>query len=180
MWTLSCTADVPELIGLAEREAGLDAGAGEPDREAAGVVIAARAVLLGVGGAAELAAPPDQRILEQSALLQVGEQAGDGAVDGAGVVAVLGEVRVLVPRRVGRAVAVRDLDEPHALLAESPGEQALAAEVLGDRVVDPVQGQRLPGFMRQVEHSRGMALHPPGQLIRGDHRVQLRVARPDA
>ena len=51
---------VPELVGRAEREAGLHAGAGEPDGEAVGVVVAAGAVLLGVRGVAELAPPPDQ------------------------------------------------------------------------------------------------------------------------
>src|SRR5262245_61321074 len=37
-----------KLIGLAVREAGFEAAAGEPDAEAGGVVIAARAVALGV------------------------------------------------------------------------------------------------------------------------------------
>src|SRR5260221_434204 len=51
---------VAELVGRSEGVAGLDAGAGEPDGEAVGVVVAAGAVLLGVRGAAELAPPPDE------------------------------------------------------------------------------------------------------------------------
>ena len=69
-----------ELVGGAVDEAGLDAAAGEELREAAGVVIASGAVALGVGRASEFAAPPDQRVLEQTAPLQIGEEARDGLV----------------------------------------------------------------------------------------------------
>ena len=172
---------VAELVGGAEGEAGLDAAAGQPDGEAVGVVVAAGAVLLGVGGAAELAAPPDERVLEQAAPLQVGEQAGDRPVDGAGVVGVLGQVRVLVPGRVGGVVAVGHLDEPDARLAEPPGQQALPAEVVGRRVADAVEGQGLPRSRAARSSTSGaLALHPPGQLVRGDDRFQLGVARASA
>ena len=46
---------------------------------------------------AELAAPPDQRVFEQPASLQVGEQPCDRLIGGEGVVGMLGEVRMLVP-----------------------------------------------------------------------------------
>ena len=83
---------VAELVGRAVGEARLHAAAGEPDGEALGVVVAPVAAL-GEGRSAELAAPPDQRIVEQPARLQVGEQAGDGQIGGAGVVgAILGQV----------------------------------------------------------------------------------------
>ena len=90
MWTLSCTALWPNSSVASEGEAGLHAGAGEPDGEAVGVVVAAGPLGLGVGGAAELAAPPDERVLQQAPPLQVGQQAGDRPVDAAGVVACLG------------------------------------------------------------------------------------------
>src|SRR5260221_11991264 len=119
---------VTELVGRAEGEAGLDAAAGEPDGEAAGVVIAAGAVLFGVGCAAELTTPPDERVFEQAAGFKVGEQGADGLIDGAGVVAVLDEVRVLVPCGIGATVAVGDLDVAHTALAQAAGHEALAAE----------------------------------------------------
>ena len=75
MWTLSGDGELAELVGRAVGDAGLEAAAGQPDREAAGVVVAAGAVLFGVRRAAELAAPPDDRVFEQAAPLQVGEQA---------------------------------------------------------------------------------------------------------
>src|SRR5262249_35005143 len=71
---------VADLVGAAVARAALDPGAGHPDREAARAVVAA-----GVGRVAagrelrdrqptELAAPDDQRVLEQAALLEVREQ----------------------------------------------------------------------------------------------------------
>ena len=75
---------VAEVVGLAVDDAGLDAAAGQPDGEAAAVVIAAVVVVavraLAVDGAAELAAPDDQRVVEQAALLQVLDQGGGGLV----------------------------------------------------------------------------------------------------
>ncbi len=83
---------VAEFIGGAVGEAGFDAAAGEPGGEAEGVVVAAGAIFFGVGGAAKLAAPPDEGVFEEAALLEIGEEAGDGLIDGAGVVErVLGD-----------------------------------------------------------------------------------------
>ncbi len=102
-------------------------------REAEGIVIAAVGPL-GHRRAAELAAPDDQRRLEQAAGLQVLEQAGDRLVDGAGVVLVAGlQVGVLVPA-VGADVGTEQLDEAHAPLDQPPGEQAFAGEDLRRRI----------------------------------------------
>src|SRR5436309_10764225 len=57
---------VAEVVGGTEAGAGFDAGAGQPDGETARVMVAAIVVLgelaLGIVGAAELAAPNDQRV----------------------------------------------------------------------------------------------------------------------
>ena len=90
--------------------------------------------VLAVRRAAELAAPDHQRVVEQPARAQVRQQAGDRPVDGPGVPGVAGlQAAVLVP------VAVRQLDEADAGLDEAPGQQALAAEVGGRRVVEAVE-----------------------------------------
>ncbi len=68
-----------DLVGRAVDDAPLDAAAGQPGAEALRVVVAA--VGLGAGRAAELGAPDDDRLVEQPALLEVLEQAGDGQVD---------------------------------------------------------------------------------------------------
>ena len=68
-----------ELVGGAVDDAPLDAAAGQPGAEALRVVVAA--VGLRARRAAELGAPDDDRLIEQAALLQVLEQAGDRQVD---------------------------------------------------------------------------------------------------
>ena len=78
-----------ELVGLAERDARLDAAAGQPHGEGVGVMVAAVVAALHHRRAAELAAPDDQRVVEQAALLQVLDERGAGLV---GVLAVLLEV----------------------------------------------------------------------------------------
>src|SRR5581483_4710333 len=58
------------VVGFAVSNTPLDAAAGHPDREAVGIMIAARATLAH-RRPAELAAPDDQRCLQQTASLQV-------------------------------------------------------------------------------------------------------------
>ena len=71
---------VAEVVGLAERDAGLDAGAGEPVDESARMVVAAvvgpRQLALAVGGPAEFATPDHQRFVEQPAALQIANEGG--------------------------------------------------------------------------------------------------------
>ena len=111
---------VTEVVGLAVGRALVDAGAGHQYREAARMVVAAvvglRERALRVGCAAEFAAPDDERIVEQAALLKVGKQAGRGLV---GIFALalngIGQAAVVVPTHV------EELDETHVALAESTG-----------------------------------------------------------
>jgi hypothetical protein len=76
---------VAEVVGRAVGEARLDAAARHPAGEAARVMIAAVVgrgeLALRVVRAPELAAPDDQRVVEQAALFQVGDQRVAGAVD---------------------------------------------------------------------------------------------------
>src|SRR5262245_62514976 len=67
-----------QVVGTAERRARLDAAAGQPDREAVGVMVAAVVAPLDHGGAAELATPEDQGVLQQSAALQVRDEGRGG------------------------------------------------------------------------------------------------------
>ena len=72
-WTGSRVDVVAEVVGFAERHARLDAAAGQPDGEAARMMVAAvvgrRELALAVDRAAEFAAPDDQRVVQQAALL---------------------------------------------------------------------------------------------------------------
>ena len=84
---------VAELVGRAVGRAALDAAAGQPDGEAPVVVVAAHRRLaadqLDRRRAAELAAADHQRLVEQAAPLQIGQQRRDRAVDLAGQLAVV-------------------------------------------------------------------------------------------
>ena len=68
-----------ELVGRAVDDPPLHAAAGQPHREAERVVLAAVGPF-GRRRAAELAAPDDERVVEQAAGFQVLEQAGDRLV----------------------------------------------------------------------------------------------------
>ena len=117
-----------DLVGRAVARTSLDAAAGHPDEEAVGIVVAAVA-FLGDRHAAELAAPDDERGVEQPALLEVGQQAGDRLVGFATALAVVvGEGVVRVP-----LVVAVDLHEPDAALDQPPGQQALLAVGASDR-----------------------------------------------
>ena len=81
-----------ELVGGAIDGAAADSAAGHPHGEAVRVVIAAElglAVAAELDGrrAAEFAAPDHERVVEHSALLQVGQQRGDRLID------LLGQLR---------------------------------------------------------------------------------------
>ena len=85
------------------------------------------------------------------------QQAGDRPVDLAGVLLVpLLQVAVLVP--LHDRVAVRDLDEPHAALGEAAGQQALAAEVRGDGVVQAVEPAASPATRRERSSISGISV----------------------
>ena len=132
---------VAVVVGRAVAEAALDAAAGQPHREALRVVVAAVVPPCAVGVRPN--SPPQRTSVSSSrprAFRSV-QQAGDRLVDLAGVLRVaLLEVAVLVPLHV--RVAVRDLHEAHAALGEPAGQQALPAEVVGDRVVEAVERLR--------------------------------------
>ena len=93
--------DVTELVGVSVGKSRLQTAAGQPDREAIRVVVSTRPPILCVGRAAELGTPPDDRVFQETSLLQILEQPGDRLVDTAGVFGVFGQVGVLVPGRVG-------------------------------------------------------------------------------
>ena len=79
-WTRVLDGVEAELVGLAEGDARLDAAAGQPHGEGVGVMVAAVVAALDHRRAAELAAPDDQRVVEQAALLEVLDQRGAGLV----------------------------------------------------------------------------------------------------
>jgi hypothetical protein len=92
------------------------------------------------GRAPEFAGPDDEGVVENAALLQVGDQGHAGAVDFLGLQrdAVL-DAAVVVP------VLVVELDETHAALGQTAGEKAVRGEGSVARLA-AVELQRLRVF----------------------------------
>src|SRR6185437_841400 len=71
---------VGKVVGFAQDRTALDAAAGKPHRKTARVMIAAVIgvckMALAVNRAAELAAPYDERVIQQTALFQVSDESG--------------------------------------------------------------------------------------------------------
>src|SRR5439155_19826765 len=71
---------VREIVGRSVSHAAADAATGEPDREAARMMVSAvvvgRQLALAVNRAPELAAPNDERVVQQAALFQITNQRG--------------------------------------------------------------------------------------------------------
>src|SRR5688572_659965 len=113
----------PELVGLAESDAWFDPAAGQPDGKTIRMMVAAVVAALDHRGAPELAPPNDQGIVEQPALLEVFNERRAGLI---GVLAIFGDVfdqrAVLVPG------FMKNLDEPHPALNQSPRQQATGGE----------------------------------------------------
>ena len=121
---------VAELVGLAIAGAGLAAATGHPHGEAARMVVAPGfgAVPLALAGdaAAELAAPDDEGVLEQSAPFEILDERGAGLV---GVATTRGapggEAAVMVP------VGMEELHEADAALDQAPREDAVGGIAAG-------------------------------------------------
>ena len=78
------------------------------------------------GGAAELGAADDQRVVEQAALFEVFDERGQRLVELPRQLAVVVDVGVAVPVVV--RADVEQLDDPHAPLDQPAGDQALGGE----------------------------------------------------
>ena len=167
-----------ELVGRSNHLTAFDAGAGHQHGLRAGVVIAPDPALRD-RHAPELRVHDDQRPVQQTARLEVGQQACHRPIRFGGVLRVIPlDVVVRVPG-VGVLVADaagKDLHEPDAALDEPSRHQALAPERLAHGVVEAVERLRRLGLTRDVHRLRRASLHAIGELVRGDARRQLAVA----
>ena len=109
---------------------------------------------LGLGRTAELAAPQDQRAIEQAAALQVLEQAGDGPVGlGGHAQVVLLDVVVGVPLHVAGPAARDDADEAHTRSPPASAPAGSAGRNRGSARRRRRKVERFPRFAREVETS---------------------------
>ena len=107
---------VTVIIGGTVNHSALHASAGEPEGKAEGIMIAAVGAL-GEGRAPEFSRPQDQCLVQQTARLQVTEQAGDGLVHGAGIVFMTRlQTAMLIPAVGAAGCRAGEFNEPHAAL----------------------------------------------------------------
>src|SRR5688572_9265215 len=112
-----------EFVGFAHCHAGLNAATCEPHRETIWMMIAAIAAALDHGGAAEFAAPNDQRFIEQATLLQILNQRCRSLVSiFAILLQIAHEVAVLIP------CFMKKLNETNAALDQATGQQTIHRE----------------------------------------------------
>ena len=167
---------MPKLVRGSVGEAGLQAIPSQPGRKSVCIVIATGTVLLRVGRAAEFTAEPDDGIFQQPSLLS-------GPATALQLVcrppwralACWDNFEVLIPIGSTAGTAVGDLDKANSVFAQPTRHQALATEIIGRLFTDSIHRHRSLGLSAQVEHIRSIVLHPPGQLIGTDERLQFRV-----
>src|SRR5690348_13573759 len=120
---------VAELIGGAVAEAALNTGAGQPNCEPLGVMIAAASVLLECGHSAKFGYERNESSFQQTALFQIFDQRSARLIKNWCVDVILRFQRfvaVPVPDPFAHGVsAIEELDEADALLDQPPREDAI-------------------------------------------------------
>jgi hypothetical protein len=131
-----------EVIGDAVDVAFFQTAASEPDAEAAVVMITTIVAALDHGGAAELAAPDDESVVEETPLFEVFDESGAGLI---GSLAVFfdgfGEVTVLVPG------FMKELNETDTAFGEATCEQAVAGITGCLNVFDAIHVEDVLGLL---------------------------------
>ena len=118
---------IAEIVGLAVYHAAFYPAASHPDCKALGMVVAPVIFLgqlaLAINRPPKLAAPDDQRFVQQAALLEVLDQGGGRLVNVPCLVRqVFGQVAVLIP------TAMKDLGQPYTALHQTPCEDTAIRE----------------------------------------------------
>src|SRR5262245_34179367 len=106
-----------QFVGCAMSDSTLDSGSCHPDGKAERVVIAPTPGAFHPRGASEFRAPDDDRLIQQSPLLQILEQPGDRLINlRAQLAVVLLQFRMRIPAPGVGIVPVENLYKPYATL----------------------------------------------------------------
>src|SRR5262245_24290692 len=154
-----------EFVGGAVCHSPANSAPGQPYRKSVRMVIATVRAL-SAWRPSELGGPDDQRLVEQSALLQILEQPADRLIylGARGGVARL-QRAVRVPRAGAAVGAMIYLNEPYATLHHSPCGQTQLAEWPSGRVVQAVHRVGPGRFVLEAHQIRHGRLHAKRQLI---------------
>src|SRR5262245_4504441 len=145
---------VTVVVGGAVRDARLEPAPRRPERKTTAMMIAAvigcRQRALAVHGAAELASPDDERVVEQAALLEILDERRGRLIDVEALAANLPrQIAVLVP------AAMHELNEADAALDHAARQEAVAGKAAVVVVsVDAVHFQNMPRLARQIGELR--------------------------
>ena len=121
--------------------------------------------------AAELAAPDDQRVVEQAALLQIGDERRRRLIRALALQREIArQIVVLIP------AAMIELDEAHVALGEPPRQQAVGGVRARLARLRAVHLEDRVGLLRQIHQVRHGRLHPVRHLVLRDARFDLRIA----
>ena len=117
-------------------------------------------VSLTVDSAAELPAPDDESVIQETASLEVEDQRRRGLVGFAALAANTGrQVAVVVP------ALVKELDETDIPFRKTPRQQAVRGVGPGLPRVWSVELEHFVRFVGQVRHLRNRGLHAIGHLM---------------
>ena len=158
------------------RVTGIHTGPGEEGRERPVVVLAPLVVGRAVERcAAKLRRPDDQRVVEQAALLKVGQQSIDRPVNLLGQALVIHHVPVRIP--IAGGTGVNQFDESNPALGQAPRRKTLPAKAVVLARFQAVQFVRSIRFPRKIKRLRHGHLHPKRGFKRPHSRRQFRVGR---
>ncbi len=165
-----------QFIGLAVQVARLEASARDPDRKAINVVVPASGLTdLPERSSPELATPDDDRVVEQTALLEIEHEGGRGLVNLATTglevtIEVVAALPVVIP------VGMVELNETDPTLDETSGKQRVGGKP-GLPRGDAVEVEGRLALLSEVHQLRGAGLHAVGHLVGIEAREDLRIAR---
>ena len=132
---------------------------------------------LAAGSPSEFRAPDHKRFVEETTLLEILQETGDGLVDLPAIPGVIcSQVAVSIPGS-RPATAVINLHKPHAAFDQSSRGQAEPAKRLCRSAGCPVKLVRCRCLARRVHHIRHRCLHSKRQLVRLDASSQCRIVR---
>ena len=126
---------------------------------------------LAIDGAAELASPDNQRVIQQSAPFQIGDQRITCAIH---FLTKNGEQ----PSHIGMHIPSTfiNLCEPHSAFGHTPRQKAVICKRPRFLRIRPIQVPCRLGFLAEIRKLGYGCLHPEGHLVLRDPRVSLRIS----
>ena len=162
-----------ELVGGSAHGPSFDTTTREPNAKAVMIVIAselafASTVQLDCRRSAKLASPDDQRLIKESASLEITDKGGDGLIGLLGQLAMVGfDLSMIIPRLAG---TVPKLNEPNSPLDQAPGDERLpTVDAVPVRLANP------GWFFSEIERVACFHLHAKSEFERLHSSIETRV-----